>query len=489
MSAANQFRPSFAARGLALGLACLPGVGLGVIAFRTGAAPIWLAAAAALTAAGYIARTPPMWRPPAAGPLGLLGLVAFLFAWTQTALVPDAGVRAVRGALLVFPVLLLAVYDLHRTGAGPRRRAAGYCGRLLSRTQWPLHAAEVAALPDVRRLREASVADPGPALGLLKDPREEVCVAGFFALTGNRPWRLRELGVLLDAAQKAESPHVRAAAAGAVGGASDPSAMAVLSGFLRDPVEEVRWAAGAAAVDSAGRKWVAVRDAVRSALADPKLSSDGPLPGAVGRLSPVAICDLTSWGAEAEPLGGRACRTLVEHYAHTLQVSPDYDLTVELARQITDTGTPPGLRVELGHLFRGLGLLTPDLLDRMTNAGQPGPIRLLAAEALLLRNPNDPDGLDALRGLARTPNREMALAIARVLQGQLGVDVGLPTGAPLPPKSKQAGEVARRVLLWATTPNQPPPPQPLQPPLKAWAGVQGSSGISEPESRARPKLW
>ena len=83
--------------------------------------------------------------------------------------------------------------------------------------------------------------------------------------------------------------------------------------------------------------------------------------------------------------------------------------------------TSPALRVELAALLRDHHLLSADLLDRLTNLDQPGPMRLFAAELMLRINPHDPDGIDVLRGLARQPNREMAVQIASVLQRVLGI--------------------------------------------------------------------
>src|SRR5207237_9238133 len=117
-------------------------------------------------------------------------------------------------------------------------------------------------------------------------------------------------------------------------------------------------------VARAGLKWALVRAAGRAYRPDPKFAHDGPLPGAAGRLSVVAVCDLTAWAGEGEPLGTRAVRTLTEHYAHVLQTAADYDLVIDLSHQVTDPATPAGLRVELAALLRGLGLLTPELLDR-----------------------------------------------------------------------------------------------------------------------------
>jgi hypothetical protein len=182
-------------------------------------------------------------------------------------------------------------------------------------------------------------------------------------------------------------------------------------------------------------------------LSDPR-GVDRSLPGAAGHLPVIALCDLTSWANEPEPLGTRSVRTLIDHYACLLQTTGDYDLITDLTNQVLDPATATGLRVELAGLLRNLSLLTPELLDRMTNADQPGPVRLLAAEAMLTADPYHPDGLDVLRGLGRQPNREMALSIAGILQSRLGFDMGLPMEG-VPPNSKQAGEVAKKVMAWA----------------------------------------
>jgi hypothetical protein len=52
-----------------------------------------------------------------------------------------------------------------------------------------------------------------------------------------------------------------------------------------------------------------------------------------------------------------------------------------------------------------------------------------------------------------------ALGIAQVVQRRLGVDLGLPRDQPLPSlHSRQAAEVARRVLVWATHQDATPEP-------------------------------
>src|SRR5205823_1531436 len=90
--------------------------------------------------------------------------------------------------------------------------------------------------------------------------------------------------------------------------------------LFRDPRPEVRAAAVGAALAEGGRRWGVVRDAVRGMLCDPR-TRDAALPGAAGGLPVVAICDLTTWAAEPEPLGSRSVRTLLDHYSCVLQTT------------------------------------------------------------------------------------------------------------------------------------------------------------------------
>ena len=132
--------------------------------------------------------------------------------------------------------------------------------------------------------------------------------------------------------------------------------------------------------------------------------------------------------------------------------------------------TPPGLRIELAGLLRDHHMLGPDLLDLLSNPDQPAPMRLFAAEVMLRNNPDNPDGVDVLRGLARQPNRELAVQIGGILQNVLGLDLGLPDDGQLPaPNSKPAADVARRVQMWANGVN----PE-AQNPAGSQAGLVGS---------------
>src|SRR5262249_51209794 len=127
------------------------------------------------------------------------------------------------------------------------------------------------------------------------------------------------------------------------------------------------------------------------------------------------------------------------------------------------------------------------------NPDQPGPMRLFAAEVMLRTNPNDPDGVDVLRGLARQPNRELAVQIAGILQNVLGMQVGLPAGGQLPASdSKPAADLARRVLAWANGASPdvlPPTPQPsagIKPAARANHGLQSTHIVPQPSNYREP---
>jgi hypothetical protein len=77
-------------------------------------------------------------------------------------------------------------------------------------------------------------------------------------------------------------------------------------------------------------------------------------------------------------------------------------------------------------------------------------LRLLAAGAVLAHR-RDPLAVEVLREAGRQPNREIALAAAQMIQKYLSVDMGLPVGGQKPAaNSREAAEVARNVLRWAT---------------------------------------
>jgi hypothetical protein len=108
-------------------------------------------------------------------------------------------------------------------------------------------------------------------------------------------------------------------------------------------------------------------------------------------------------------------------------------------------------------------------------------MRLFAAELMLRINPHDPDGIDVLRGLARQPNREMAVQIAAVLQNVLGLHLGLPEGELPLSTSKEAADISRRVLAWANGAD----PDILRPTPGPRAGLASASRHSLPAIGSR----
>lgn len=437
------------ARALSFVLLALPAAVLGLLAYRAGSPEVAVGAGVQGLFFFIFFRAHPVWRPPVSASVVILYLIALVWAWLPLRGTTDWAPHVAQGVLLLACVMLLAVHDLSRTGAEPLRRANKWTRRIQSRRNWPDQLGDCRALPEAAGLRAATREEAGPALALLGDGRPEVQVTALGALEHRPYWRAGEGEYVLRFGRMSEEPAVRAAAVHALAGTSTPEHVAGVAGFLRDPAPEVRLAAAEAIMWEADTRWPFAREGVREALADPRLAEEGALFAGIGRLPAAAVADLTTWSAEHPPIAHRAILTLVEHYHAELSSGERPELASELAALMLNPETSPALRVELAALLRDHHLLSPDLLDRLTNLDQPGPMRLFAAELMLRINPHDPDGVDVLRGLARQPNREMAVQIAGVLQNILGVQLGLPDGELPAPTSKEAAEIARRVLAWA----------------------------------------
>lgn len=475
-----------------LGLLCVPTAVLGYLAFRLDALPLAVGAGVQGLFVLVFHRAHPVWRPPASSSVIILYLIALGWLFLPTRGSSDWAVYAGQGVLLLAAVGLVGLHDLTRTGAEPLRRAHKWSRRIASRTHWPLQLAECRTLPEAARLRDAIRDEASPALALLSDPRPEVVTTALGALEYRPHWKPGEAELVLKVAKRSPEAGVRAAAAFALAGVDTPELVGGLAGFLRDSAPEVRHAAAEALLWDGDRRWALAREAVREALADPKFAEDGPLFTGTTRLPVAAVADLTTWAGEHPPLARRAILTLIELHHSGLLDTDRPELGSELAAQMLATDTPPALRVELAALLRDHHLLTPDLLDRLTNPEQPSPMRLFAAEVMLQANPNDPDGVDVLRGLARQPNRELAVQIGAILQNVLGLEIGMPAGGLLPaPNSKPAADVARRVLAWANgaTPDMIRPTPGPQPGLKPasrppFPGLQQTSILPPPEAGA-----
>jgi HEAT repeat protein len=483
MGLSDHFHHELGFRGwlVSLGLLLTPTAVLGALAYRLDALPLASGAGVQLLFALVFSRAHPIWRPPVSASVVILYLIALGWAWVPTRGSADWAVHVGQGILLISAVVLVALHDLARTGAEPLRRANKWSRRISSRSHWPLQLVDCRTLPEANELREAIVDEAGPALALLSDSRPEVQVAALGALEYRPNWRRGEAELVLHVGRKSQEAAVRAAAAYALAAVRSAELLEGLGEFLRDPAPEVRHAAAEAVLWAGESRWPQIREAVKAALIDPKLAGDGPLFVGTGRLPAAAVADFTTWSAESPPLSTRAIQSLIEHYHRGLLDMDRPELPSELAGQMLDSGTPPGLRIELAALLRDHHMLGPDLLDRLTNPDQPGPMRLFAAEVMLRANPNDPDGVDVLRGLARQPNREIAVQIGGILQNMLGLQLGLPPGGQLPaPNSKVAADVARRVLAWANG----APPDVLRPTPGPQPGLKPTTRGQVPGLRA-----
>ncbi|MCI0681508.1 MAG: HEAT repeat domain-containing protein [Gemmataceae bacterium] len=393
------------------------------------------------------------WRQPLGPSVITLYLIALAWLWFGDHR-EDWYTSFGKSVLLVVPLIVFGFQTLHDSGAPALRRANMLAKRLAARQDWPTDLAGCRALPEVKALRAALGYDAAPALALLNDPRTEVRVAALAALEFRKDWRPGQAEMVLQLAQRAEQPLVRAAAVGALGNLDDRELVETLAQFLHDTSREVRRAAVEALLWDTERRWTWIRFAVRRILADPLFSGDGPLVSDGQQLTEEAVKDLTAWCAEKGALSARAAQTLAAHYQRCLNERLDPERLHALREQLADPHTPAVLRLELGRLLQFYQELELPLLEQMIEPSNPASLRLIACETLLAEHGEGmlrDQATSALRDLARLPNREIALATADVVQRRLGVDLGLGLGQPLPPvQSRQAAEITRRVMHWAT---------------------------------------
>jgi hypothetical protein len=382
-----------------------------------------------------------------------LYVVAFGWLWIAAGQNDDWYLSLARAVLLVVPLLSLASQVLTVSGATTMRRARLLAERLAARKEWPADLEACRTLPEVKALREALQADPTPALLLLGDRRPQVQVAALAALEFRKTWLPGQAELVLQAAQRGSEPLVRATAVAALGNVDDRLVVEALAEFLRDPAREVRQEATDALLWDSATRWSWVRHAIRRALADPSCSDDGALHYEGPPLNAEAVADLTAWSAQKGLIGQRASLTLGAHYARVLTETPSEEVVADMRRQLASLQTPGLLRIELARLLRGCEALQNELLVELLPAANPAPLRLMAAEALLAEGIRPEEAVNVLRDLGRMPNRELALSTAAVVQRRLGIDLGLAIGDPLPPVfSRQAADVARRLMHWAVQP-------------------------------------
>jgi hypothetical protein len=417
---------------------------------------LWLGAVVEILACTLISLRQRGWRQPLGPPVITLYLIALAWIWASAADLGGWYPHLAQAVLLLVPLAVFASQVVMGSGAPALRRARVLAQRLAARKDWPVNLADCRSLPEVKALREAVHTDASPALALLQHPRPQVRAAALAALEFRKDWEPNQLALVQFLAQCAPEPAVRAAAISALGNVDDRQLVENLAEFLRDPALEVRRAATEALLWDTERRWPWVRSAVRRAYADHLLPEDDALWSGATMLPPEAIHDLTAWASERGLLAGRAARTLGAYFGRALADQPNEELLGSLRNQVGNPHAPVALRMELARLLQEHRGFDEALLDRLLSPANPAPLRLMAAEALLADGQH-PEAVAALRDIARLPNREIALSTAEVIQRRLGVDLGLAVGQPLPPVySRQAAEVTRRVMAWATAAQEEP---------------------------------
>lgn len=359
-----------------------------------------------------------------------------------------------KAVLVVIPILVFGYQSLLESGALVLRRANTLAQRLAYRQDWPADLAAVRNLPEVKAMRAALVYDAGPALALLRHPRDEVRLAALAALEFRKDWRPGQAELVLQLAQSADQSAIRAAAVAALGNIEDRELIEMIASFLHDKSLEVRRAAIEALLWDCEKRWPMIRLHARRVLADALFFSDGPLIPDGQLLSAEAVKDLTGWCTEKGAISARAAHTLATHYNRLMSERPEAQVVVALRALLADRQTPAIFRVELGKLLQFHQELDAGLLEALADPSNPGSLRLIACETILSDHANSPMlrplAVSALRDLARLANRELALATADVVQRRLGVDLGLGLSQPLPPvHSRQATDITRRVMRWA----------------------------------------
>jgi hypothetical protein len=352
--------------------------------------------------------------------------------------------------LLVVPLGFFAVQCLRDSGATTLRRARQLAARLGERRDWPRDLMACRTLPEVKALREALHLDATPALELLANKNPAVRIAALAALEFRPNWRPGQPHVVLQLARRAIEPEIRAAAVCALANVADRLLIEQLVELLRDPNPMVRQVATEALLWNTEQRWHWIRDGVRHALADARCQDDGALKLAGTQLTKETIADFMAWATEKGIVAVRASLTLGAYYGQILSTGSNADLVTSLRQLIIDPHTPAILRLEITRLLNQYHELDEKDLLTIMGPSMPAPVRLIAVEALL-NHGKSPEALAALHDLARLPNREIAMATADVVQRRLGIDLGLPNEGALPAvQTRQAAEVARRVLAWAT---------------------------------------
>jgi hypothetical protein len=366
---------------------------------------------------------------------------------------PDLSSAATHGLLaasILVPVGLFLKREVSTTG-GNARRAKFLIRQLLARREWPIAPAEYRTCPLIAALREVLRENAAPVLPLLAHEDRRVQLAVLSALEFHPEWRKGQAEPVFQLASASDDTDVRVAAVLALANVKKSRHLNALLPFMRDYSEQVRRAATTAVLHDAAQRWPEIRGEVRQALAAPHAAKDGPLPCS-GALSQAALEDLVNWSVESGPVGKRSTQTVVRHCKKAIHEDGSTEAIRRVSAMITNPKVPAGLRVELAHRLQVADVFPVDVASRLLGPANPTMLRVLAAGAIL-SHCEDPAAVEVLREACKQPNREITLASASLVQKYLSVDLGLPVGGALPAtNSREAAEIARRVLRWASDP-------------------------------------
>lgn len=356
--------------------------------------------------------------------------------------------------LLVCALAGFTSYWLERSGSLMYRKARQLSDKIARKTDWPASLMSCKDIPEVRDFRHAIRYDAGPALQLLSHTHPGVRIAALSALEFRAYWAIGQTNEVMRLIETDRVPEVRLMAIRALGSQRDRRVTEIISHALSDGDEQVRQTAAEMLFvkserRSRDRRWQWMRNGVRLALSSNFMTDQGPIVREGQILTSEAVSDFVGWVGDRGPLGLRAAETLGVHYSRLMREEPE-ETTHELIGLVENAQTPALLRVQLAKLISNQFKGDLKMMEKLLSAGNPVPLRQMAAETLLIRTGRHPEALATLREIAKLGNRELALDTARIVQHCLNVDLGIAMGQPMPhPASPRAADITRKLLQWA----------------------------------------
>lgn len=345
-------------------------------------------------------------------------------------------------------------YWLERSGSLMYRQARLLSEKIARKTEWPNELIRCKEIPEVQRFRESIRYDASPALNLLDHTHPGVRIAALSALEVRNHWAIGQTNEVMRLVETDRIAEVRLMAIRALGAQRDRRVTEILANALCDQDEEVRNAAAEMLFvkserRSRDRRWQWMRNGVRQALSSNFMTDQGPILRDGQTLSTEAVADFVGWVGDRGPLGARAAETLGVHYSRLMREDPD-ESSRELITLVENPQTPALLRVQLARLISNQYKGDIKMMEKLLHAGNPVPLRQMAAETLLIRTGRHQEALATLREIAKLGNRELALDTARIVQHCLNIDLGIAIGQPMPhPASPRAADITRKLLQWA----------------------------------------